>query len=46
MGLAHERSLRQLEPAREQSMLDLLMLALGIGFLLVSMAYAYGCDRL
>jgi hypothetical protein len=33
-------------PQKEQSMLDVILLAGGIGFFIVSIAYAYGCDRL
>ncbi|RPI32629.1 MAG: hypothetical protein EHM67_16245 [Hyphomicrobiaceae bacterium] len=31
---------------KEQSMLDAILLALGFGFFALSVAYAYGCDRL
>ena len=31
---------------KEQSMLDAILLALGFGFFALSIAYAYGCDRL
>ena len=31
---------------KEQPMLDLILLALGLGFFAVSVAYAFGCDRL
>ena len=30
----------------EQPMLDVILLAGGIGFFILSIAYAYGCDRL
>jgi len=33
-------------PQKEQGMLDVILLAGGIGFFIVSIAYAYGCDRL
>jgi hypothetical protein len=33
-------------PAKEQGMLDVVLLAGGIGFFILSIAYAYGCDRL
>jgi len=33
-------------PPREQGMLDVVLLAGGIGFFIISIAYAYGCDRL
>jgi hypothetical protein len=32
--------------ARERSMLDLIMLALGLGFFALSVGYALACDRL
>jgi hypothetical protein len=31
---------------KEQPMLDLMLLALGLGFFAVSVAYVFGCDRL
>jgi hypothetical protein len=31
---------------KEQPMLDVIFLAGGIGFFILSIAYAYGCDRL
>jgi hypothetical protein len=31
---------------KEQRMLDLILLALGLGFFALSVAYAFGCDRL
>ena len=31
---------------KEQPMLDLILLALGLGFFAVSVAYVFGCDRL
>ena len=35
------------EPKRkEQSMLDLILLGLGLGFFALSIAYAFGCERL
>jgi hypothetical protein len=33
-------------PSKEQGMLDVVLLAGGIGFFIISIAYAYGCDRL
>jgi hypothetical protein len=30
----------------EHSMLDVIMLALGLGFFAASLGYAYACDRL
>jgi hypothetical protein len=32
--------------AREASMLDLILLAVGLGFFALSIAYVYACDRL
>ena len=32
--------------ARERSMLDLIMLGLGLGFFALSVGYAFACDRL
>jgi len=31
---------------KEQPMLDVILIAGGIGFFILSIAYAYGCDRL
>ncbi len=31
---------------KERPMLDLILLAFGLGFFAVSVAYAFGCDRL
>jgi hypothetical protein len=31
---------------REHSMLDIIMLAIGLGFFALSVGYAYACDRL
>jgi hypothetical protein len=31
---------------REQTMLDVIMLAMGLGMFALSIAYAYACDRL
>jgi hypothetical protein len=31
---------------REQSMFDLVLLAMGIGFFALAIGYAYACDRL
>jgi hypothetical protein len=31
---------------KEHSMLDLIMLAIGLGFFALSIGYAYACDRL
>lgn len=30
----------------EEGMLDVILLTAGIGFFIISIAYAYGCDRL
>jgi hypothetical protein len=32
--------------ARSDQMMDLLMLAIGLGFFALSVGYAYACDRL
>jgi hypothetical protein len=34
------------DPLEECSMLDVLMVALALGFFAVSVGYAYACDRL
>jgi hypothetical protein len=34
------------EPAQEQPMLDVFMLALGLGFFVAAVGYAYACERL
>jgi hypothetical protein len=31
---------------KEQHMLDFILLAVGVGFFALSIAYAFGCDRL
>jgi hypothetical protein len=31
---------------KEQLMLDAILLAVGLGFFVLSIAYAYGCERL
>ena len=31
---------------KEQPMLDVILLAIGLGFFALSIAYVYGCDRL
>jgi len=33
-------------PPKEQAMLDLIMLAIGLGFFALSIGYTYACDRL
>jgi hypothetical protein len=33
-------------PPRSFSMLDLILLAIGLGFFVLSVGYAYACDRL
>jgi len=38
---------RQKRPDRkEQAMLDVILLAVGLGFFALSVAYVFGCDRL
>jgi hypothetical protein len=34
------------EPAQEQLMLDVFMVALGLGFFVAAVGYAYACERL
>jgi len=36
----------QNRPEREEAMLDILMLAIGAGLFVVTIGYAYACDRL
>jgi hypothetical protein len=36
----------QLRRARSSKMLDIIMLAIGLAFFTVSIAYVYACDRL
>ena len=36
----------QNRPEREEAMLDLLMLAIGAGLFIITVGYAYACDRL
>jgi hypothetical protein len=36
----------RLHRARSSEMLDIIMLAIGLGFFTVSIAYVYACDRL
>ena len=38
--------LRTKANAKENLMLDILMLALGLGFFVVGIGYAYACERL
>jgi hypothetical protein len=38
--------LQQRETQESKRMLDLILLAAGLGFFVVSIAYAYGCERL
>ncbi|MGB9045566.1 MAG: hypothetical protein WCC81_24290 [Pseudolabrys sp.] len=33
-------------PEKEATMLDVILLALGLGFFVLSIGYAYACDRL
>ena len=39
-------SLRSRPRIRSSRMLDIAMLALGLGFFILSVGYAYACDRL
>jgi hypothetical protein len=36
----------QMQPQQEHSMLDVVMLALGLSFFALSVGYAYACERL
>ena len=36
----------QNRPGREEAMLDILMLAIGAGLFIITVGYAYACDRL
>ena len=36
----------QNRPEREEAMLDILMLAIGAGLFVITIGYAYACDRL
>jgi hypothetical protein len=40
------QSLRTKTSAKENLMLDIVMLALGLGFFVVGIGYAYACERL
>jgi hypothetical protein len=40
------RSWRPEHRTQEQLMLDILMLALGLGFFVLTVGYAYACERL
>ncbi|MBO0766204.1 MAG: hypothetical protein J2P50_16675 [Hyphomicrobiaceae bacterium] len=47
--LARDRNahcLCPLDKRKEQPMLDVILLAVGLGFLAASIAYVYGCERL
>jgi hypothetical protein len=37
---------QRLPHRKEQSMLDVILLAVGLGFFALSIAYVYACDRL
>jgi hypothetical protein len=37
---------KQRVKTQEQPMLDVILLAAGLGFFVLSVAYAYGCERL
>jgi hypothetical protein len=37
---------RDVHIARNNLMLDVILLAVGIGFFILSVAYAFGCERL
>jgi len=42
----HPIRLPSLSAHQESSMLDIVMLALGVGFFVLSVGYAYACERL
>jgi hypothetical protein len=46
IGKGHLLHDTQLRVGRSIQMLDLIMLAMGLGFFVVSVGYAYACDRL
>lgn len=52
IGVRFAQNKRKHEPQsavialKEHSMLDVIMLALGLGFFMLSIGYAYACDRL
>jgi hypothetical protein len=50
VALHHQRKRGRLDPAvhvaQEHPMLDIVMLALGAGFFLAGIGYAYACERL
>jgi hypothetical protein len=37
---------RRLRPAQEAQMTDVVMLAMGLGFFVIALAYVAACDRL
>lgn len=39
-------TLSSAKPRKEHAMLDLILLAVGLGFFALSVGYAYACDRL
>ena len=44
-GVGRRRSTRN-EPGKECFMLDIIMLALGLGFFALAIGYGYACERL
>ena len=46
IGIAGEIRLPSHSAHQESSMLDIVMLALGLGFFVLSVGYAYACERL
>lgn len=42
----HARRLQPVHSAGAGKMLDLFMLAIGLGFFVLAVAYTYACDRL
>jgi hypothetical protein len=49
-GLTASQRMRRISVAildrKEKPMLDLVLLAVGLGFFVLSLAYVYGCERL
>ena len=45
-GRVQSCACRPRQAAKEQPMLDVMLLAVGVGFFALSIAYVYACDRL
>jgi hypothetical protein len=46
MGAKTVRRASHIHSRKEHSMFDIVMLALGVGFFVLSVGYAYACERL